>query len=664
MSLQNKLHLGLTLPLLLTCVYLAAPGTFLHNANAQCPRPGFKLNYGYFSASANRVATADFNADGKMDFAASFPSGKLGVYFGDGLGEFSPPVMIPAQSSLRELFAADINNDAKPDLILNYDSGGPGRMTSVLINNGSGGFGAPVNNAFNLILSTMRVADLNGDGKADLIYLIGGLSVRLGDGTGNFPSVTSYAVTGAGRLVVGDFNGDGKQDVAVARVDNGANKVVLYLNDGSGGLVPGMETVLAASSFVQLAIDLNSDGKADIAGASFSGSPAVMVLLNNGSGGFDRTDYPISMNLDGVGAADLNGDGKIDLVTGGSVFIDRSTTLYGNGLGSFTVGESSASAYGWTEQGALADINGDGKTDIITGAGNGVRAFLRTCNNNANSKVADYDGDGLTDFAVWRPSTGEWIIDKTLSATRHIYKWGAGGLGDIPIPGDYDGDRASDLAVFRAPTGIWYALKSSDNTLFAVAWGINGDKPVPGDYDADGRTDVAVFRPSNGDWYILKSSDNAVSAVAFGTNEDKPVQADFDNDDKTDIAVYRPSTGHWYILKSSDSNIRVVHFGITRDKPAPADYDGDGKADIVVLRQGVAFYFLNSWNNIATGEADERFAGTFSIADLPAAIRRGDRFTPYIRRPDNNFFGGLGSATSGEIGMSGDIPVVAPYVLE
>lgn len=118
------------------------------------------------------------------------------------------------------------------------------------------------------------------------------------------------------------------------------------------------------------------------------------------------------------------------------------------------------------------------------------------------------------------------------------------------------------------------------------------------------------------------------------------------------------------MLKSSDGSFSAMHFGINTDKPIPADYDGDGKADIAIYRPGVGFYFLSSWNNVATGEADYRYAGTPSAADLPVAMRRTDTFFPYIWRPASNIFGGYTTSSSGPIGTSGDIPVMTPYVIE
>ncbi len=668
MTRQEKSMLRLALPLLLAAFYLMTMGVITHSAHAQCSRPGFKLNYGRFAHSANKIATADFNADGKVDIAATFYSGgQLAMYFGTGTGDFNAPVIYPVGNSISKLLAADVNNDAKPDILLIYETFTSNRIVSVFLNNGSGAFGAAIDSSFPFDSWTIEMADFNGDGKGDLVYLIPGggpLQVRLGDGLGNFAAPASYPLTNTYRFVVGDFSGDGKLDVGVNSSDAGASKVKLYLNDGSGGLIPGTETVLGNASIISLARDLNGDGKSDIAGYSFIAGNAAMVLLNDGSGGFTRTDYPLTTSVGGVRAGEFNGDGRVDLIVSGLNTIEKSAILYGSVTGGFTVGESFGSAYGWFAQGDVADFNGDGKSDLSVVSGSGVRTFLRTCNDVSNTKRVDYDGDTLTDYAVWRPSTGEWIIDQSFNNTRRTQQWGGGSFGDVPVPGDYDGDNKSDLAVFRAPAGVWYLLKSSDNTSFGIQWGLSGDKPVPGDYDGDGKTDVAVFRPSNGGWYILRSSDNVLSTFAFGTNGDKPVQVDFDNDDKTDVAVWRPSNGHWYILKSSDGSFNDVHFGISTDKPTPADYDGDGKIDLAVYRPGVAFYFLSTWNNLTTGIADFRYDGTPSAADVPVPLRRMDNFSPYVWRPASNIFGGYGTGNSSLIGTSSDIPVVSPYIIE
>jgi uncharacterized repeat protein (TIGR03803 family) len=261
-----------------------------------------------------------------------------------------------------------------------------------------------------------------------------------------------------------------------------------------------------------------------------------------------------------------------------------------------------------------SDFDGDGKSDIaIYRPGTGRWYVLLSSTNSAtyvsyqwgvstDTPVAgDYDGDGKTDIAVYRPGTGLWyvLLSSTNFATYVSYQWGVS--GDIPVPGDYDGDGKGDIAAYRPSSGDWYILWSSTGYTTYGAYqfgGLADDVPVPGDYDGDGKTDIAVYRPSNGDWYILSSS---TSYTAYGTYQfggltgDVPVPGDYDGDGQTDIAVYRPSSGDWYILwsRTSDTTYGTYSFGgVAGDVPVPGDYDGDGKTDIAVYRPSTGDWYI------------------------------------------------------------------------
>lgn len=255
------------------------------------------------------------------------------------------------------------------------------------------------------------------------------------------------------------------------------------------------------------------------------------------------------------------------------------------------------------------DFNGDLRTDFMVyrpGVGAEPSAWYRL--NSSNSPAfgqegdiitpADYNNDGVTDIAVFRPSTGTWYIASNNNDPLNNFtavQWGAN--GDVPVAGDYDGDGKADVAVFRPSNGYWYILNSADNTAKIEPFGIAGDKPVVGDYDGDGKCDFAIFRPSNGTWYIAKSTTGEYQIVQFGAAGDIPAQNDYNGDNKTDMVLFRPSTGIWYTSTDPAINYGAVPFGKSGDIPVVGDYDGDGKADIAVWRPTNRVWYVRQSTN-------------------------------------------------------------------
>ena len=181
------------------------------------------------------------------------------------------------------------------------------------------------------------------------------------------------------------------------------------------------------------------------------------------------------------------------------------------------------------------DYNGDGTTD---------RAAYRPSNGTWYVQPGPGAVGGPRRHPrAWRLQRRRDDRSRGLSAVdRHVVRAGQatvqwGMPGDIPVPGDYNGDGTTDVAVYRPSTGTWYVQDQG-----AVAWGHPGDIPVPGDYNGDGTTDIAVYRPSTGTWYRAEPVDGAV-----GRPRRHPRARRLRRRWNDGRAVYRPSTGTWFV---------------------------------------------------------------------------------------------------------------------
>lgn len=279
-----------------------------------------------------------------------------------------------------------------------------------------------------------------------------------------------------------------------------------------------------------------------------------------------------------------------------------------------------------------------------------------------NRAAFDFDGDGKTEVAVFRPSNGIWYQLLSGSGTSAAQQFGA--VDDRIVPADYDGDNKTDIAVFRPSNGVWYQLRSSDSTFSATSFGTSEDIPVPNDYDGDGRADLAVFRPSNGIFYQFRTLTNQLFAQQFGQSGDRPLIGDFDGDGLGDLAVYRG--GVWYLLESAASSFRAVQFGITSDRPLAGDFDGDGKTDLAVVRTD---FNQNTSNFFVLRSSDSGFIGSqFGTASDTTVIGDYDgdgRSDVAVFRPSNGVWYVNRSTvgfTGTQFGASGDRPVPSAFL--
>jgi len=300
-------------------IYLSTPTTFATGLNP------------------TSVATADFNGDGKLDLAAANNgSSTVSVLLGNGDGTFQPHVDYPTGVNPVTVAVGDFNGDGKLDLAISNSSG---NTVSILLGNGDGTFQSRVDFGTGVGPGIVGVGDFNTDGHLDLavacsdgvsVYTV---SVLLGNGDGTFQPHADYA-TGAwpSGLAIGDFNADGKLDMAAGNAHS--NTVSVLLGNGDGTFQPKVDYPTANNPRLVVTGDFNGDGKLDLAVATqFSNS--VSVLLGNGDGTFQPyAQYGTGADPVWLALGDLNGDSKLDLAVAN--YNDSTVNvLLGNGDGTF-----------------------------------------------------------------------------------------------------------------------------------------------------------------------------------------------------------------------------------------------------------------------------------------------------------------------------------------
>ncbi len=320
-----------------------------------------------------------------------------------GADLFLPAVVYPSAGVFGTSVAvADLNHDGKPDLVVanGYNGSIPGNGgVGVLLGNGNGTFqpaitydsGGP--GAFG---NSVAIADVTGDGKLDLVvvdscndgFCNGGnwVAVLKGNGDGTFRKALKHRSAGASwqakvadvngdgipDLLV-DFNGDGKLDAVVTSFCStdgcigGHGTVGMFLGNGDGTFQPVVNYFTGGAASAVAAADINGDGKLDVVVAN-GGSSTLSVLRGNGDGTLQPpTFYSVPGYTTSIVVADVNEDGKLDLIAGNGDYtvVGGASVLLGNGDGTF----QSPTTYSSLEYGAgpvaIADLNGDGRPDLL-----------------------------------------------------------------------------------------------------------------------------------------------------------------------------------------------------------------------------------------------------------------------------------------------------------
>jgi len=455
----------------------------------------------------NSTLSADLNGDGKADLVAGCDS--VGVMLGNGDGSFAKAVQynVPAAA----LAIGDFNGDGMPDIASVENT-----SVYILLNNGEGGFTTGASMHVRQTLNSIVAGDWNGDGNTDVLAGGEGVGVLLaGRGDGSFSKGQEFVLAyGSQALAVADFNGDGIPDVASANTFPYNNLPAMtpffsvMIGAGHGKFQSSRAFDVGAAPGSIAVGDFNGDGKPDLAVANYSTQLAhsspnpsnIAVLLGAGAG---RLSTPVDYAADkptAIAVGDMNGDGKLDIAFVGDETVG---TLPGNGDGTFgaAIDTPCPNCTGGTL--VVADFNGDGIPDLAT-RGDGVSVLLGKGDGTFKPaiasgtlyptalSVADFNNDGIPDLLT---TDGDEVY---ILPGKGNGKFGEPVLvansAGLAVTADFNGDGNADIAVAMANGGgVAIYLGNGDDTFTPAFWldvQANGQQMLVGDFNGDGIPDL------------------------------------------------------------------------------------------------------------------------------------------------------------------------------
>jgi FG-GAP-like repeat/PASTA domain len=392
---------------LMTLVVVGSAGA----AGTSASSPSFKASreFDLSAKSAQSVALADLNGDGKLDVVAAHGADSppalralrvVSVLLGRGDGRLGPSHAYEIGKPGDEMGAwsiatGDLTGDGKPDVA----TGNLGaKSVSVLVNSGRGTLEPPVNYSLDREPWDIAIADLNGDGKLDIATgNPNTVSVLLNTGDGTFATHEYPAGRGTWAFALGDLSGDGRPDIATA--NNGRSSISVLVNRGDGSFGTAVEYQTDPGPRTITIGDVNRDHKADVVTGNGSSDPSgdtdwidsISVLLGKGDGALrpnrhyrPRSRYSLSSRqFITVRIGDVNGDRKPDLVTANTGDAWSMSVFVNGGRGTFRhVFDYGRRDYTSEDVGlgsevvALGDLNNDRKLDVVETRWDEVSVFV------------------------------------------------------------------------------------------------------------------------------------------------------------------------------------------------------------------------------------------------------------------------------------------------
>jgi hypothetical protein len=578
-------------------------------------------------SGTSSVAAADLNGDGRVDLVATERIGnRLFLFVQTTAGTMpSIPTTLTTGTDPTSVVAADLNGDGRIDLV-SADTNS--NRLSLFVQTTSGTFPTtPTTLTTGSTPQSVAVSDLNGDGRIDLVSAdtnSNRLSLFLQSPAGTFPAIPTTLTTGSSpqSVAAADLNGDGRIDLASA--DAGSNRLSLFLQTPAETFPTTPQAITVGAGVISrmsiAANDLNGDGRIDLATALSGFTSSVMnvsIHTQTPAGAFPTTPTTLA-NGSGIGSvvpADLNGDGRIDLLAV-NPSADRLLLFQQSSIGNLAPTATSIATGSSPESIAAADLNGDGLMDIVSADANSNRlslfaqnvtggftstpTTLATGSGTARVAAIDINGDGRIDIASAAALDNSLSLFLQTPAATYPSSPITLTTGARPLAiasADINSDGRIDIVSADANSNrLSLYLQSQMGTFPATPTTLpTGSFPVSIaaiDLNADGRIDlVSADRSSNRLSLFLQTPTGTYpatpSTLATGTSPSAVAAADVNGDGRIDlVSADRLSNRLSLFVQNSAGSFpatpATLTTGFSPDRVAAADINGDGRIDLVV----------------------------------------------------------------------------------